>query len=45
MTRPTESRQVIGEMVARVREMDPQFFDRFDNQPMEDLPEWQHRAA
>ena len=38
---PTESRQVIGEMVARVREMDPQFFDRFDNQPMEDLPEWQ----
>ena len=37
---PAESRQVIGEMVARVREVDPQFFDRFDNQPMEDLPEW-----
>ena len=38
---PTEARQVIGEMVARVREVDPQFFDRFDNQPMDDLPEWQ----
>ncbi len=32
---PTEARQVIGEMVARVREIDPQFFDRFDNEPME----------
>ena len=38
---PTEARQVIGEMVARVREVDAQFFDRFDNEPMEDLPEWQ----
>jgi thymidylate synthase ThyX len=38
---PTESRQIIGEMVARVREVDAQFFDRFDNEPMEDLPEWQ----
>ena len=38
---PSEARQVIGEMVARVREVDPQFFDRFDNEPMEDLPEWQ----
>jgi thymidylate synthase ThyX len=37
---PTEARQVIGEMVARVREVDPQFFDRFDNTPMEELPEW-----
>src|SRR5712692_8173331 len=37
---PTEARQVIGEMVERVREVDPQFFDRFDNTPMEDLPEW-----
>jgi len=37
---PTEARQVIGEMVARVREVDPQFFDRFDNAPMEELPEW-----
>jgi len=37
---PTEARQVIGEMVARVREGDPQFFDRFDDAPLEELPEW-----
>src|SRR5437899_2588951 len=37
---PSEARQVIGEMVARVRENDPQFFDRFDNEPMDELPEW-----
>jgi thymidylate synthase ThyX len=39
---PAESRSVIGEMVARVREIDPQFFDRFDNVPMEqeEMPEW-----
>jgi thymidylate synthase ThyX len=36
---PVESRAVIGEMVARVREVDAQFFDRFDLEPMEDLPE------
>jgi thymidylate synthase ThyX len=38
---PTESRQVVGEMVARAREVDAQFFDRFDTEPMDDLPEWQ----
>src|SRR5487761_690604 len=38
---PTEARAVIGEMVARVREADAQFFDRFDNGPLEELPEWQ----
>jgi len=39
---PSEARAVIGEMVARVREVDPQFFDRFDNAPMEqeEMPEW-----
>jgi thymidylate synthase ThyX len=37
---PSEARQVIGEMVARVREVDPQFFDRFDNAPMNEPPEW-----
>jgi len=38
----SEARAVIGEMVARVREIDPQFFDRFDNAPMEreEMPEW-----
>jgi thymidylate synthase ThyX len=37
---PSEARLVIGEMVARVREIDPQFFDRFDNAPMDDPVEW-----
>lgn len=37
---PTEARLVIGEMVARVREVDSQFFDRFDSPGMQDLPEW-----
>ena len=37
---PSEARQVIGEMVARVREVDPQFFDRFEIDAMEELPEW-----
>jgi thymidylate synthase ThyX len=41
---PTEARAIIGEMVARVREIDPQFFDRFGNAPMEqeEMPEWSH---
>src|SRR4029077_17377119 len=41
---PSEARLVIGEMVARVREVDSQFFDRFENVPMEDPPEWQQAA-
>lgn len=41
---PSEARDVIGEMVTRVREVDPQFFDRFDNEPMEAPPEWNHPA-
>jgi thymidylate synthase ThyX len=42
---PTEARQVVGEMVARAREVDTQFFDRFDVAPMEDLPEWRWPAV
>ena len=42
---PWEARRVIGEMAARVREVDPEFFDRFDAGPMEDLPEWQDRKS
>jgi thymidylate synthase ThyX len=44
---PAEARAVIGEMVARVREIDPQFFDRFGNAPMEpeEMPEWSHVTA
>jgi thymidylate synthase ThyX len=43
---PVEARAVIGEMVARVREIDPQFFDRFGNEPMEqeEMPEWSHAS-
>ncbi|MGA9571321.1 MAG: FAD-dependent thymidylate synthase [Candidatus Acidiferrales bacterium] len=41
---PSEARHVIGEMVARVREVDPQFFDRFDNTPMDEPPEWHGTA-
>lgn len=37
---PAEAKEVIGQMAERVREIDPQFFDRFDNEPMEDPPEW-----
>src|SRR5690348_13159340 len=42
---PTEARAVIGEMVARVREVDAQFFDRFDSGALEELPEWQEPAG
>jgi len=41
---PTEARHVLSEMVARVREVDPEFFDRFDNGAMEEMPEWQQPA-
>jgi thymidylate synthase ThyX len=37
---PSEARAVVGEMVAQVRQMDPQFFDRFATAPLEELPEW-----
>jgi thymidylate synthase ThyX len=37
---PSEARAVISEMVALVRQQDPQFFDRFGTSPMEELPEW-----
>jgi thymidylate synthase ThyX len=37
---PSESRLVIGEMVARVRNLDAGFFDRFDNSPLEEAPEF-----
>jgi thymidylate synthase ThyX len=42
---PSEGRAIVGEMVARVREVDPQFCDRFTNEPLDDLPEWQNAAA
>jgi thymidylate synthase ThyX len=42
---PSEARHVIGEMVARVREVDSEFFDRFDQGAMEDMPEWRATNA
>lgn len=42
---PAEARSVVGQMVERVREADPQFFDRFAIEPLEDLPEWKHAPA
>src|SRR5258708_1549827 len=40
---PSEARAVIGEMVAQVRAIDPQFFDRFGTDPLEEIPEWADR--
>jgi thymidylate synthase ThyX len=37
---PNEARAVIGAMVAHVREIDAQFFDRFGTEPIEEIPEW-----
>src|SRR5215467_1286260 len=37
---PSEARAVIGEMVAHVKGIDAQFFDRFGIQPLDELPEW-----
>src|ERR1700681_4280438 len=42
---PSEARAVIGAMVAHVKEIDAQFFDRFDTEPLEELPEWADRSA
>ena len=39
---PTEARAVVGEMVAQVRQLDPQFFDRFGTAPLEELSEWKN---
>lgn len=37
---PSEARAVIGDMVLQVRALDPQFFDRFGTEPLEERPEW-----
>jgi thymidylate synthase ThyX len=44
---PAEARLVIGQMVEVVRQVDPGFFDRFDNAPLEpgELPEWRQATA
>jgi len=42
---PSEARVVIGAMVDEVKKIDPQFFDRFGTEPLEELPEWKNGAA
>src|SRR5690348_4237924 len=37
---PAEAKAIVGAMVDCVRRKDPQFFDRFPAEPIEDLPEW-----
>ncbi len=37
---PSEARAIIGEMVALVKNIDPQFFDRFGTEPLDELPEF-----
>lgn len=37
---PTEARAAIGAMVALVKDADPEFFERFGTEPLDDLPEW-----
>jgi thymidylate synthase ThyX len=41
---PSEARTVIGEMVSQVKTLDTQFFDRFETEPLEELPEWKSIA-
>ena len=42
---PSEARAVIGDMVAQVKNIDPQFFDRFGIEPLDELPEWKRPAT
>src|SRR5271169_3608543 len=37
---PSESREIIGAMVDEVKKIDPQFFERFGTEPLEERPEW-----
>lgn len=42
---PSEGRAVIGDMVAHVKNIDAQFFDRFGIEPLDELPEWKRSAT
>jgi thymidylate synthase ThyX len=42
---PSESHAVIGAMVSLVKEIDPQFFERFGIEPLEEMPEWKDAAT
>ena len=37
---PSETRAVIGAMVGHVKSLDPQFFERFNTEPLEQIPEF-----
>jgi flavin-dependent thymidylate synthase len=37
---PSETRAVVGAMVSLVKDLDPQFFERFDTEPLDELPEF-----
>src|ERR1051326_4990584 len=41
---PSEARAIIGEMVALIKEIDPQFFERFGTEPLDELPEWKPQS-
>src|SRR5215475_569661 len=41
----SEARVVIEGMVNEVKKIDPQFFDRFGTEPLEELPEWKNGLA
>ena len=42
---PSETRAVIGAMVSLVKDIDPQFFERFGTEPLDDLPEFRGATA
>jgi thymidylate synthase ThyX len=42
---PDESRVVIGAMVDEVKKLDPQFFERFGTEPLEERPEWKESTG
>jgi len=42
---PSEGRAIISAMVAHVKELDAQFFDRFGTEPLEELPEWKNSVV
>src|SRR5882724_11947456 len=37
---PSETRAIVGEMVAQVKQLDSQFFERFGTEPLDELPEF-----
>jgi thymidylate synthase ThyX len=42
---PTEAREVIGQMVKLARDVDPQFFERFGTEPLQELPEFAQTSS